>query len=439
MLFLPRRDISILDDSKFTAKLYDDNFHSIETEYLNYNALVAFEFHDTHEDVLDESLENRDDESTILDSVELATRFEQDIGDAPYDRNKVIVHFCRTPLSDRNIVRDMIADLNDRQRLYLQILCRNVRKGQVFHHFLTGGAGTGKTHLLKTLYILSRSPCELEAQINFVSAQRIQREIEQSTDTVPDGAFEENGIIMMPTDQGSRVFVPSALRHDIMSISHQTFGHLGIKAMKNIIGMRYAWPHMNKDIDHFIKGCTTCQKCKDYKSIRQGPMGHMEVNEPMHVFAMDTSSGFHNYGTTKCHLTVVIDHGSRFAWTFGSRNITQEHAISCLRSIFNSCGVPEILHTSLINWISTSLLVSLLIGRVSNKYVRDHANYPPVSIARQQAVDRIKAAHEASKVRHDLKAKQPNWDAGDLITIKRPCKAARYDKLEPLSYKSMIN
>lgn len=181
---------------------------------------------------------------------------------------------------------------------------------------------------------LSRAPV-----VNLVTLQEVRNAIEGSQDPIPANAHEENGIIYVDVNNKRKIFVPESLRQSIIKQAHQQFGHLGVRSTINIIQLKYHWPHIGQDIQHYIDGCETCARCKNYQQIKKGEMRHLPtVTQPMEFVSMDTVSGFTDYGSVRTNMTIVVDHATRYAWTFASKKITDDQAINCIRQIMEAQG-----------------------------------------------------------------------------------------------------
>ena len=61
-----------------------------------------------------------------------------------------------------------------------------------------------------------------------------------------------------------RVVVPSALHNHVFNAVH-SISHPGIRASRKLIGQRFAWKGMNKDIANFAKACISCQQAKIHR------------------------------------------------------------------------------------------------------------------------------------------------------------------------------
>ena len=70
-------------------------------------------------------------------------------------------------------------------------------------------------------------------------------------------------------------FVPEAIRTELISRHHNDSlaGHFGIDKTKDLIGRKYYWPSLRKDIEAYVKGCDICLGSK---AIRHKPYGDLQ-------------------------------------------------------------------------------------------------------------------------------------------------------------------
>ncbi|UYV63844.1 hypothetical protein LAZ67_2005795 [Cordylochernes scorpioides] len=78
---------------------------------------------------------------------------------------------------------------------------------------------------------------------------------------------------------------------------------------------------MSKDITQKVKTCPTCQLTKRPLGPTYGDLGQPpDAKGPFDLLSLDTIAGFAKYGNTKIYLHVVVDHFSRYTWTFPSKS-----------------------------------------------------------------------------------------------------------------------
>lgn len=67
-----------------------------------------------------------------------------------------------------------------------------------------------------------------------------------------------------------RPFVSKLFRHQVFNVFHN-LNHLNDKITAKIIGQRYVWPSMRKDIRDVAKTCTQCQRVKIGRHVNMQP------------------------------------------------------------------------------------------------------------------------------------------------------------------------
>ena len=70
-------------------------------------------------------------------------------------------------------------------------------------------------------------------------------------------------------------FVPEAIQTEIISRHHDDplAGHFGIDKTKDLVGRKYYWPSLRKDIEAYVKGCDVCLGSK---AVRHKPYGDLQ-------------------------------------------------------------------------------------------------------------------------------------------------------------------
>ncbi|GFX49527.1 transposon Tf2-8 polyprotein [Trichonephila clavipes] len=70
---------------------------------------------------------------------------------------------------------------------------------------------------------------------------------------------------------------------------------------------------------------------KKYGLLQEVPV----AEEPFEMISLDTVGGFNYHNSQKKYLHIVLDHATRYAWTFPSKSVTSETYTNCLKQIFS--------------------------------------------------------------------------------------------------------
>ncbi|UYV79479.1 hypothetical protein LAZ67_17002785, partial [Cordylochernes scorpioides] len=187
--------------------------------------------------------------------------------------------------------------------------------------------------------LLSRNPfCGL---LDATQLKMYQSELRDNSKYV----HQTSGLTTVTRRGVSKIVVPPSLRPTILREAHQKFNHPGISQLTRIISAQYFWSGMSIDIRAFVKNCNICQMSKTPKGPKYGELGELpESPLPFDLVSMDTIAGFARYGSAKNYLHVVVDHATRFAWTFPSRSTSTTTYIQVIKKVLQS-GCPKRLLT----------------------------------------------------------------------------------------------
>ena len=136
---------------------------------------------------------------------------------------------------------------------------------------------------------------------------------------------------------GSRVVVPPTLRDDVLQELH--VAHPGICRMKALARSYVWWPDMDSTIEEVVKSCRNCQENRNMPA--KAPVHHWEtVRQPWTRVHVDFAGPF----IGKIFL-MVIDSYSKWieAFPLNTNNYGSKPTIECLRSMFATHGLPQIL------------------------------------------------------------------------------------------------
>ncbi|UYV78557.1 hypothetical protein LAZ67_16001995 [Cordylochernes scorpioides] len=133
--------------------------------------------------------------------------------------------------------------------------------------------------------------------------------------------IDRNGLQTLKRRGVTKIVVPDALVPDLLTKVHSRYNHPGISQMTRLISTQYYWKGMSEDISKTTKACAICQSTKHPRGPTFGELGQLPVGtQPFDLVALDTIAGLAKYGNAKTYLHVVVDHFSRYTWTFPSKS-----------------------------------------------------------------------------------------------------------------------
>ena len=123
---------------------------------------------------------------------------------------------------------------------------------------------------VKHLYRASISGMRLrlaELQESDEEARKIK-----ATGELQEGWEDSNGVLH---HQGLS-FVPEIIQTKLISCHHNDSlaGHFGINKTRKLIGRKYYWPSLRKDVEDYVKGCDICL---GLKVVRHKPYGDLQL------------------------------------------------------------------------------------------------------------------------------------------------------------------
>ncbi|UYV67658.1 hypothetical protein LAZ67_5001503 [Cordylochernes scorpioides] len=102
---------------------------------------------------------------------------------------------------------------------------------------------------------------------------------------------------------------------------------------------------MSEDISKTTKACAICQSTKHPRGPTFGELGQLPVaTQPFDLVALDTIAGLAKYGNAKTYLQVVVDHFSRYTWTFPSKSTSLTTYQQVIKRVLQD-GSPKCLLT----------------------------------------------------------------------------------------------
>ncbi|KAJ0169313.1 hypothetical protein K1T71_015197 [Dendrolimus kikuchii] len=136
--------------------------------------------------------------------------------------------------------------------------------------------------------------------------------------------------------KGDRVFIPSALRAEMLSRVHE--GHLGIERCKRRAREVMFWPGLSEDVERTVRRCTACALHAP-PARRQPLLQHTVPALPWHKLASDT------FEYKKKSYVVLVDYFSNYVEVGQLVNVTSRNIINFMKEQFSRHGIPAELVT----------------------------------------------------------------------------------------------
>ena len=137
-----------------------------------------------------------------------------------------------------------------------------------------------------------------------------------------------NGVLYRKWKGKKQLVLPKVYKAVVLQELHDSMGHVGSEKVMALVRPRFFWPYMQKDVDDYIANCSCLIQQKPNLRI-QGEMEPIHTSSPFELISMDflhleKSTGGYEY------ILVLVDHFTRYAVCYATRNKEAKTAAKCL-------------------------------------------------------------------------------------------------------------
>lgn len=141
-----------------------------------------------------------------------------------------------------------------------------------------------------------------------------------------------------------QLVLPEKYRAHVLQSLHDESGHLGIERTTELCKDRFYWPHMNRDVEQYVKECGRCIARKSLPQ-RSAYMNSITSSGPLDLVCIDflsiepDSKGISN-------VLVITDHFTRYAQAYPARDQKALTVAKILvEKFFIHYGLPARIHS----------------------------------------------------------------------------------------------
>lgn len=199
--------------------------------------------------------------------------------------------------------------------------------------------------------------------------------------------------------RGDRLVIPNNLRARTLKVAHES--HPGIEIMKRRLRLKVWWPHLDKDVEKYVRQCKACTLV----SALDPPM-------PIHCTKMpdrawvDLAADFLGPLPSGHSLLVIIDYFSRFTEIIVMKQTTATLTVRALHETFCRFGFPESLKTD-----NGPQFISSEFQRFCSQFGIDHRKTTPYWPQANGEVERMnRTIVKRLKISQETDGSDWQWD-----------------------------
>lgn len=158
-------------------------------------------------------------------------------------------------------------------------------------------------------------------------------------------SYEDDALWVPATgDRARQLYVPAAVRRDVLRVHHDDAGHPGYKETDRAIRLRYFWEEMPTTIRQYVRRCATCVATKPGAARKPAPLAARRPTAPWHTVSVDLMGPYPKTNDGKTSILVVTDTFTRWVEAFSIGNPKTPAIVRLLEEqVFSRYGYPRVL------------------------------------------------------------------------------------------------
>ena len=100
-------------------------------------------------------------------------------------------------------------------------------------------------------------------------------------------SLDGDGILHRKTATRTQLVLPEKYKTTVLRQLHDEMGHQGVERTTSLVRDRFFWPHMQREIEHYVSRSCTCPKQKKPRRETRAPLTSIVTTQPFESVSID--------------------------------------------------------------------------------------------------------------------------------------------------------